>query len=350
METPVLTKKQLKSSLSAKKQRPKETIKNVLALPFNNNFWPEVSAEDQKELKDRIIQHMPVIRDKQIKVPWKELKTVPKANRKAFRKEYNEKLLGPQPSKKCCSGISFGINSMSKLLEKNFAQAILLDAETMPRLLVQHLVDQAVLYTVPIICVTGLKETLKSVTGINSVGVAFSKEITSENSVNLLIQKISHLFKNVPPPENHINYNRSLDPYVPEHESKEKEAPKKEIVKVDVVQIRKKVYLTRSDPKSRAFIPEFKEAKPTHKMEVNDTYKMEVDDTYKTEVNNKPKMDIDDTGFIAFTEEPEEEKLEEPPKHKVKVKYKSLVVKRLKGDPNRNKRKIENLKLKKTKK
>ncbi|XP_028128495.1 uncharacterized protein LOC114324822 [Diabrotica virgifera virgifera] len=349
METPVLTKKQLKSTLSAKKQRPKETIKNVLALPFNNNYWPEVSPEDQKELKDLIIQHMPMIRDKQIKVPWKELKTVPKANRKSFRKEYNEKLLGPQPPKKCCSGISFGINSMSKLLEKNFAQAVLLDAETMPRLLVQHLIDQAVLYTVPIICVTNLKETLKSVTGINSVGVAFSKEITSDNSVNLLIEKISHIFKTLPTPEDHINYNRSLEPYVTEHESEEKEAPKKEIVKVDVVQIRKKVYLIRSDPKSRAFIPEFKETKFSHKMEVNDN-NMEVDDTYKREVKDKPKMETDDTGFIAFTEEPEEEKLEEQPKQKVKVKYKSLIVKRLKGDPNRNKRKIENLKLKQTKK
>ncbi|KAJ8943539.1 hypothetical protein NQ318_023050 [Aromia moschata] len=82
METPTLNKKQQKSSLSAKKVRSKETIKNVLA--------PLIPPEDYIVLKQILEQNLPKITEK-VRVPWRDIKNIPKADRKKFKEDYRKK-------------------------------------------------------------------------------------------------------------------------------------------------------------------------------------------------------------------------------------------------------------------
>lgn len=39
METPTISKTQKRSTLSAKKSKPKETVKNIIGTPYKNSYW-----------------------------------------------------------------------------------------------------------------------------------------------------------------------------------------------------------------------------------------------------------------------------------------------------------------------
>nr|XP_023021675.1 uncharacterized protein LOC111510051 isoform X1 [Leptinotarsa decemlineata] len=316
METPILTKKQQKLSLSAKKRKPKETIKNVLASSFNNFFWPKVPSEHHGTLVEILKNNLPRMKENRINTPWRELKKVPKADRKKFREDYIKNVTGQVVTKIESGGMCLGVNNVTKLLETNNADTVLIAGDVHPILMVQHLIDLAILYRVPVLILDDLRDLLKTHTGISSLALGVRKDIRSEPGLNLIKKTVNEIFANFPLPKNHINFNRSL-----KNESNDDADVGSEnqvvesCVKVDENQIKQTVYLKRVSKQKRAFIPQLTDEKKTAKMEV------------------------DETGFLAFSDEPVKPKVVEP-------KYKSLVIKRLKGDPNRNKRKIENLKRK----
>ncbi|KAJ8975247.1 hypothetical protein NQ317_007367 [Molorchus minor] len=82
METPTLSKKQKKLTLSAKKSRPKETIKNVLATPYSS-YWPKIAAEDHGNLKLILEKNLPKVCEK-VQIAWRDMQNIPKADRKSL--------------------------------------------------------------------------------------------------------------------------------------------------------------------------------------------------------------------------------------------------------------------------
>ncbi|VEN49061.1 unnamed protein product [Callosobruchus maculatus] len=163
METPVLNKKQQKLSLSAKKSRPKETIKNVLSTPYASH-WPQISSpEDNSTLKEVLELNLPKIRAETAKIPWRELKHLKKPERKELRRQKNNE---PEVDKKNYEGLRLGVNAVTKLLETNTAGSVLIAGDVQPRLMVQHIVDMAVLYKIPILVFNQLRDVLKSTCGL----------------------------------------------------------------------------------------------------------------------------------------------------------------------------------------
>lgn len=328
METPVLSKKQMKNSLSAKKNRPKETIKNVIKLPYNNYFWPEALTEDQEELENILRNNLPRYQDKKIQIPYHELKNIPKLERKDFRIKYGQDRNIPQEKTLKPAGVLIGINAVSKALETNSAQAILISADVEPRLLVQHIIDQAVLYNVPILCVNNLRGKIKTITGIGTVCFGISKDMCDNPKYKLIIEQIESIFNKIPPPTSHINYDRSINSFKIQNEPEIER--KKEKMQVNEAEIRKSVYLKRANDNSRAFVPINEESKKTFTMEVDQTGFLGFTETSVKKLNDDSKINKNFNG---------REK-----KALSRSQYKALIVKRLKGDVNRNQRKMKKMK------
>ncbi|CAH2017130.1 unnamed protein product [Acanthoscelides obtectus] len=230
METPILNKKQQKQSLSAKKSRPKETIKNVLSTPYAA-YWPQISSpEDNSFLKQVLETNLPKIRVETAKIPWRELKHLKKPERREFRRQ---KTSGQEVDKKECEGLKLGVNAVTKLLESNTATAVLIAGDVQPRLMVQHIIDNAVLYKTPILIFAQLRDTLKDRCGVSSACIAISKNLPSESKLILVKEVVETIFMKCPPPINHINYKRALDSISSETGNVTKESQKPKKLKLD---------------------------------------------------------------------------------------------------------------------
>lgn len=308
MEVPTLTKKQIKSTLSMKKTKAKQVIKNVLPSPYSNTFWPELSVEDEIKLNNILEKNLPRIKGEKINVPWKDLKNIPKADRKNFRKEYTERLNTKQPESPDRQGLILGINDVTKSLEKLSVSAVLIAGDIQPRLMVQHVIDQSILHKIPVLIVQKLRNLTKIYCGISCVILGFDKVVDIPKSSAIMVGCINELFTSITPPKDHINSIRSHNLIV----SEEKKYESTQVVSDTDVQLAEKpkdsIYLKNTGTGSRAFIP-----------------------VPRKEVESSA-MDID---FI------------EVPHIPTKVgasQYRSLKVKRLKNDLARTKRKIKILK------
>lgn len=108
MEVSVFTKKQIRSSLSMKKTKSKQVIKSVLASPYNNTFWYDImylliyllfilflnrpELDNQTELRSILEKHLPCVKALKVKIPFNEIKAVPKEKRKEFRQKFAQKV------------------------------------------------------------------------------------------------------------------------------------------------------------------------------------------------------------------------------------------------------------------
>ncbi|XP_018578447.1 uncharacterized protein LOC108916634 isoform X2 [Anoplophora glabripennis] len=273
-------------------------------------------------LKIVLQKNLPQINSTKVNIPWKLLKNIPKPDRKKFRNEYgnSDKL---QINKLEREGLTFGINDVTKLLENNLVSVILVTSDVQPKFMVRHVLDTAILYRVPIIIFDDLRHLLFKVCGISSVIIGISKNINPESKLNLIKESVIQIFEKLPEPLDHINYNRSIknvsnmetsQPSTQQVEDKDSSL----LTNSDELIDGSTIYLIRKSKDKRVFIPD------------------------KSEYVNIHKMEVDSTGFLPFSEP---SRIETDNKS-IKTNYKSLIVKRLKGNPNRNKRKIENLKRK----
>ncbi|VEN49062.1 unnamed protein product [Callosobruchus maculatus] len=315
METPVLNKKQQKLSLSAKKSRPKETIKNVLSTPYASH-WPQISSpEDNSTLKEVLELNLPKIRAETAKIPWRELKHLKKPERKELRRQKNNE---PEVDKKNYEGLRLGVNAVTKLLETNTAGSVLIAGDVQPRLMVQHIVDMAVLYKIPILVFNQLRDVLKSTCGVSSACIGISKNVASDSKLRLIKETVEIIFEKCPPPVNHINFKRSLDSVTSEKKDIKDTTQKSKKLKVDEETIQKSLLLEKVGTEP-AFVPPKIIEKDKKTMEVesikNDFIPLSLS---QSDQNNIAKG--------------------------IKKAYKHLKVKRIKGDINRNKKKIKHLK------
>ncbi|KAK2582370.1 hypothetical protein KPH14_004701 [Odynerus spinipes] len=112
MNTPVLTKKQQKQSLSAKKG-PIKGLRNVLAKP-QDTYWPVISQMDGVKLNDALQQSLPALRR-----PQKEKKKKKKLEECTNLKEESIRIEEPLPNKDLLNSVVMGINTVTRSLEKN---------------------------------------------------------------------------------------------------------------------------------------------------------------------------------------------------------------------------------------
>ncbi|KAL3272705.1 hypothetical protein HHI36_014169 [Cryptolaemus montrouzieri] len=200
MEIPVLSKLQKKLSLSGKKQK-KEIIKNVVVSPYQK-YWPVVEDENLVRV---LRENLPRVRSKKINVPWNVLSNIPKEERRMVRKEYIKQ---NSPSEVIVreENLIFGVNEVTKLLECNSFAVVLIHKDC-PKLLVDHIVDLAILHNVPLLVVSELKDILKEYCGLESLVIAI-KTTDIKPNLSKIVKVVKEISENYPPPAQHINSKR----------------------------------------------------------------------------------------------------------------------------------------------
>lgn len=285
-EAPVLSKKQQNQSLSAKKTKTKTCIKNVLATPFKKSHWPCICEDHYNSLKAVLEEDLPRLVPEKVKISWKEMKHVPRNERKKFRQECLQKQIAErEKSDVQCEnrdGLILGVNDVSKALENSSVSHILITAEVEPRILVKHVINQAIMNKVPTLVMPYLRTLLKAKCGISSMVLGFRDHHPKYSLVQTLIEEMATMY---PVDKRHPYYSRAQNDsvmFVDESNSQSEQDDSVMIVQpeqdntVMIVQPEqddsvmiiedtedenKSVYLTRTDKTKRVFVPETKTSK-----------------------------------------------------------------------------------------
>lgn len=107
--------------------------------------------------------------------------------------------------------MNFGINETAQSLESNQVCFILITNDVNPQFMVQHILDMAIMKFVPVLIVPGLRQLLKSCTGISSICFSLKKEHNS-NELLELEQAIIKISNHYPIPKNHFsNFKKDLN-------------------------------------------------------------------------------------------------------------------------------------------
>uniref|UniRef100_A0A1Y1N6Z2 Ribosomal protein eL8/eL30/eS12/Gadd45 domain-containing protein n=1 Tax=Photinus pyralis TaxID=7054 RepID=A0A1Y1N6Z2_PHOPY len=308
MEAHILSAEQQKHSLSGKKKTKKTTVKNVLGTPYAN-YWPLINSNEEQQICSLLRKDFGCFKADKVSVPWSVMKTIPKEQRKAFRSANIT-----SPTKSYRSSVVFGVNEATRLLEKKLAGSVLISDDVEPKFIVKHVVDICVLHKVPILVVPNLKNLLKEVMNLPSLVVAFKRTKLDYSRVNGVIKEI---YRNYPPPKDHIHSNRdfednAMDVSESNSDSEDPQLPS--------------LYLQRTSSE-RVFIPQ-----PSRRRESIDS---------DLKVKGEEFLSFETERPIQLTPAVSEARKEG------KVSYKSLLLKRVASDKNRDIKKIVQLKKKK---
>lgn len=222
----------------------------------------------------------------------------------------------------------FGVNETTRLLENNSASSILITGDVNPQIMVKHIIDMAVLKKVSVLIIPNLRSTLKEKTGIASVVIAF-KGVSMDSRYWIIDKKVKEISSNYAVSPDHVNLHRNVDNSDDELISQcspmdVDQSPFKSESKTS-----RNLYLYRKSKTKRAFIPELSQKreiiKPFNELEVNTS------------------------GFLAFSDSITNRKSEDDTRKnniqtKSKVSYKSLLIKRVANNKDRDKKKIAMLK------
>lgn len=224
----------------------------------------------------------------------------------------------------CREGLILGVNDVTKGLESGNLHCVLITADVKPKLMVEHIIDQSILLQIPVLVVPELRKVVKDTCGISSVTIAFT-DVIKYAEIHEAIEQIA---VNYPIPRNHIHFNRItaensvivIDDSIIEINEEEDRRNFSEQNCDDKQQDPSTdgIYLYRKSVTERVFVPE----KSCGQM------------------NNPGHMPMDSMEFLPFA-------VSSAP---TLPKFKSLMVKRMKGDVNRTKRKITQIKGKNNKK
>lgn len=189
-------------------------------------------------------------------------------------------------------------------------QAVLIASDVSPRLLVKHVLDMCIIKNVAILVVPELRQSLQQRFGVSSVVFGVKKDD------NGLLQTLKNIYANYPVPEDHMHYLKT-------HKQNDVVNKESDAIVVEEVEMKepdleitndKSLYLYRTSKHERVFKPEKSQVK----------------------VTNTATPVKQDLGFLSL-----EGSIE---KTAPKLNYKALVVKRLKGNKEREKRKREVIK------
>lgn len=209
---------------------------------------------------------------------------------------------------------------MTKGLESGNVRCVLITADVKPKLMVEHVIDQSVLMRTPVLVVPELRTVLKQICRISSVTIAFT-DVIKYAEVREAIEQTAVKY---PIPTNHIHFNRIttasdtsvivIDDSIMDINEDENERNSSEQNRDDKQDEPSTdgIYLFRKSVTERVFVPE----------------------KSSEQIKNLGHMQLDSMEFLPFG-------VSSAP---TVPKYKSLTVKRVKGDVNRAKRKITQIK------
>lgn len=218
------------------------------------------------------------------------------------------------------------MNDITKAVEQRIVKSVLITDDVKPKLMVEHLIDQSVLFRIPTLVVPNLRTKLEEICGFSSIAIGFTQPVKYKD-VQQIIEKLGAKY---PVPREHINFQRSVDlmdvisiddnldtSLIQESECKANEHVDVSSSPMSVTEC-SSIYLYRTGKGERAFVPE----------KSSDKYK------------NSSKLVTDESGFLPFSNGQNICSKTEPKSDK----YIPLKVKKMKGDSNRRKRKIEEMK------
>ncbi|EZA60727.1 hypothetical protein DMN91_002143 [Ooceraea biroi] len=256
MSTPILTKKQQRLSLSAKKG-PSRGLRNILAQP-SENYWPTVNIDQCETLIGLMNKLLPSIKRTAYKLPGSMLRHMTKEQRAVARQEALEKETA-KSDESMLKSVIIGINAITRALEKNKVCCVLLDASVEPPLLVKHIVIMARNKEVPILLLPTLKAITLQTIGFATAALALKEDVmqSSDNAFHALYQSVAQIFQNFVPSK------CSSQLFKPDKASEESTMCKMEVTNVnDLTDISKTeksvltdVYKYRSSRNERAFVP-----------------------------------------------------------------------------------------------
>ncbi|XP_008212584.1 uncharacterized protein LOC100679008 [Nasonia vitripennis] len=255
--TPVLSKAQQRKSLSAKKG-PIKGLKNVLAQPYEN-YWPLLKNDEGATLEKLLQRLLPVLKRSESKVPWSQLRKVKKEERAAARRaaQVNSDSNYDEVAAK---SVVFGVNAVTRLLEKDNASCILLDGNVDPSLLVKHVVVMAKNKDIPVILLSFLKRVTLETIGFASAAIGLKKDVkdTADNYFFTLLEKVSELSSDLSRSKTPValfQENTQVDDE--ENKIQVKDEPMEEDIKKDAKPhtVSTDVYLYRTSKKERVFQP-----------------------------------------------------------------------------------------------
>lgn len=256
MNTPILTKKQQRQSLSAKKG-PIKGLRNILAQPAEN-FWPTINMDNHPTLVTLMNEILPLMKQPRYKIPGFMLRHIPKEKRILVVKEELEKE-SAKFDRSILKFVILGINAITRALEKNNVCCVLLDANVEP-LLIKHIVIMAQNKKIPVLLLPILKTITLQKIGFATAAFALKNNViqSSDNVFHALYKLVVEIFKDIEPPK------RSLQLFKPDEASEESATYDVESTSKDSDSTSKSkrsvvtftdVYKYRSSRKERAFIP-----------------------------------------------------------------------------------------------
>ncbi|XP_032675150.1 uncharacterized protein LOC116845977 [Odontomachus brunneus] len=297
MATPVLTKKQQRQSLSAKKG-PVKGLRNLLAQPCEN-YWPIVNIDQYPALVTLMNELLPLIRRPNFKIPGSMLRYTSKEKRILAKKEILEKEI--KPDNNLLKSVILGINIVTRALEKNNICCILLDANVEPPLLVKHIVVMAQNKKVPILLLPVLKTVSLQTIGFATAALALKYDVmqSSDNAFHALYKLVVEVFKDFKPPK------CSLQLFKPDKTCEESTMHKTKTINMNCdsnsnisqsqrsVIISKDIYRYRSSRKERAFVPPI----------VNKNFQLSQAMSDELTVYNNDFDYVNNTDFISILED-----------------------------------------------
>ncbi|CAC5392018.1 RPP38 [Mytilus coruscus] len=171
MAAPVLTPQQQQASLRANMPKPgksgkpekakKVVIKHVLMNPYSNTTWPTLENGVEACLIEKLATSF-------------EKFALPKEKAGLKRKNLvNEEV--QQTKKKLRSQVVFGVNCVTKALEKDCLQLVITCKSANPPILTQHLIGLSKTRKCVSVCINNLSKTLSDIINIGSVAIGFLK-------------------------------------------------------------------------------------------------------------------------------------------------------------------------------
>lgn len=314
MSTPILTKKQQRQSLSAKKG-PIKGLRNILAQP-TENYWPTVNMDQYPTLVTLMDKLLPLIKQPKYKMPGFMLRDIPKEKRKLVKEEALEKE-ATKFDKNILKSVILGTNAVTRALEKDNVCCVLLDANVEPRLMIKHIIIMAQNKKIPVLLLPVLKTVTLQQIGFATAAFALKDNVTqsSDNAFHALYKLVAEIFNNFKPPK------CSLQLFKPnENEDSEESVMCKAgntntncdlITSEKPVTIFTDVYKYRSSRKERAFIPPTINKSPQVSQTRSDEFIALSNDPDSTDDENVIKI-LKNTRYINICkEESESETIEE---------------------------------------
>ncbi|XP_033326148.2 uncharacterized protein LOC117220371 [Megalopta genalis] len=260
MSMPVLTKQQQKHSLSAKKTSVKG-LRNVLAQP-QDSFWPIVKeSKKRSQLENLLMKLMPTVKRPNCTIPWSQLKQMDKDERRKLKKE---SVLKQEciPDAEILNSVVFGLNAITRALEKNTISCVIMDANIDPQLLVKHIIVMAWNKKIPILTLPNFKTTILSAIGFSSAACAL-KDIVAKSPQHHFYQlymKMCDIFNDTPLPKYSLQLFKDVEEHSHEIVDEKDMINLESESKVNVSEpikftLSTDVYKYRTSRKERAFIP-----------------------------------------------------------------------------------------------